>query len=692
LTKMNPIDRWTTDGKFFRSGPQRVRMNAVTYGPLPGGWPDSFDEDFAQMRAAGFNAVRLYDLPDPRLLDAAGRYGLKVFGGLKWGQSADFFRDRTIYSGAVISLASGLKEIGRHPALAGIYVGNEVPADLARWMGPLKVRKALEDLISLGRELAPELLFAYASYPSTEYLEPENADFTAFNVYLENEGAFRSYVKRLHHIAGDRPLVISEFGLDSRRNGLGRQAEVLGWATQAARDLECAGMTVYAWSDRWYNAGAEVLDWDFGLHDRAGDAKPALHRLSLNSPLLTSDSPFFSVIVCTRNGNPRIGKCLSAIRGMSGGGFETIVVDDGSLDGTADFVEKNFPSVRLVRLEPGGLSNARNAGAEIARGEVLAFTDDDCEPDAEWISRLRPIFQHGHFAAAGGPNLPPSPQNWQEAVVSASPGAPSHVMLDDEEAEHLPGCNLAVTRDAFRQIGGFDPQFHTAGDDVDFCWRLRDAGFRLGFVPGAFVWHRRRPSILAFLRQQLGYGHAERDLLVKHPTHFSDHGDAKWSGFVYGGGPVRVMAGSIIYHGSMGRAGYQSITNRMLPLRGLRQDFDSWKSRLALRAVQFIQPKLRAWARNRTLCLRSKRMPKVFDPGEFQEFVIDSAAGKDRDEIIRLLLLQRWRPAGDTDAWDMKKFDNLLLIATERGDGIAKRILIRLWGKRSSLILPDDIA
>ena len=271
--------RWQTDGKFFRAGNQRVRMNAVTYGPFPGGWPESFEADFSQIVAAGFNAVRLYELPDLRLLGAARDHQLQVFGGLKWGQSADFFREPGIFTAAVISLANSLKEIGDHPALAGIYVGNEVPADLARWMGPLKVRRAIEALIDTGKELAPQLLFAYANYPSSEYLEPENADFTAFNVYLEDETAFRNYVKRLHHIAGDRPLVIAEFGLDSRRNGLERQAEVLGWATQAAFDLETAGMTVYAWSDRWWNAGAEVLDWDFGLLDREGKAKPALSNL-----------------------------------------------------------------------------------------------------------------------------------------------------------------------------------------------------------------------------------------------------------------------------------------------------------------------------------------------------------------------------------------------------------------------------
>ena len=653
-------------------------MNAVTYGPFPGGWPTSFEPDFTKMVETGFNAVRLYDLPDLRLLNSARDHGLKVFGGIKWGQSADFFREPGIYTAAMVSLASALKEISLHPALAGIYVGNEVPADLARWMGPLKVRRAIEDLIDTGKELAPGLLFAYANYPSTEYLEPENADFTAFNVYLENEAAFRNYVKRLHHIAGDRPLVIAEFGLDSRRNGLERQAEVLRWATQAAHDLETAGLTVYTWSDRWWNAGAEVLDWDFGLLDRAGIAKPAL--LGLKPKPATPDPLRFSVIVCTRNGNSRIANCLNAIRQMTGGGFETLVVDDGSTDGIGDFVEKSFPWVRLIRLEPGGLSAARNAGAAAADGEVLAFTDDDCEPDREWIERLRPMLLQGRYAAAGGPNLPPKPRTWEEAVVCASPGAPSHVMLDDGEAEHLPGCNLVVTKAAFNAIGGFDPQFHTAGDDVDFCWRLRDAGFQLGFVPGAFVWHWRRPSIAAFLRQQLGYGRAEHLLLAKHPARFSKRGNARWQGFIYGGGPVRVMADSIIYHGPMGEAGYQAITNRMLPLRGLEKKFDTPKACLALQAVEFLQPRLRAWARNRRIIFKSKWQVKSRDPGQGEEFTINSPDGQERDHFLKLLLEQGWTPAGETDSWDVEKGPARVLMATERGDGPAKRILVRVWG------------
>ena len=670
-------------------------MAAVTYGPFPGGWPDSFESDFARIAASGMNAVRLFEMPDRDLLDAAWKFGLRVFGGLQWGQHADFMWRPELYTSAQVALARSLAEVAGHPALAGVYVGNEVPSDLVRWMGPLEVRRSIEQLITCGREVAPDLMFAYANYPSTEYLEPANADFSAFNIYLEEAGPYRKYLRRLHHIAGDRPLVISEFGMDSRRNGPERQAEVLGWGLGISLEEETAGFTVYAWSDRWWNNGAEVLDWDFGLTDREGRDKPALAAVSramdaAAEPVACETK--FSVIICTRNGRTRIGRCLAAVRKLVGENIETIVVDDGSTDGTADYVVGNFPWLQLVRLDPVGLSAARNAGAAAASGDVFAFTDDDCEPDPEWILRLRRIFGDGRFAAAGGPNLPPEPRFWEEAVVSAAPGAPSHVMLDDEEAEHLPGCNLAVTREAFEAIDGFDVRFHTAGDDVDFCWRLREADFRLGFAPGAFVWHWRRPYIRSFLRQQLGYGNAERMLICKHPENFSKHGGAKWRGFVYGGGPVRVMADSIIYHGPMGNAGYQAVTNRMLPLRGLDERFDDWRSRLSLRAVRWLVPRFRAWARNRTVFWRSDRleeegvriltMARSYGDGEF---VVGGDGALTREELQQRLLGEGWAVGGPTDDWDAEKHGTYVLMATEYGEAGSRHTLVRVWGDLSLL-------
>jgi glycosyltransferase involved in cell wall biosynthesis len=388
------------------------------------------------------------------------------------------------------------------------------------------------------------------------------------------------------------------------------------------------------------------------------------------------------VIICTRNGRERIGHCLAAI-GKMAGAPETIVVDDGSADGTADFVAVHFPWAKLLRLDSCGLSAARNAGAAAAGGEILAFTDDDCEPDAEWLVRLSRIFADGRFAAAGGPNLPPRPRSWREAVVCAAPGAPSHVMLDDEEAEHLPGCNLAVKKAAFAAIGGFDPRFHTAGDDVDFCWRLRDAGCRLGFAPGAFVWHWRRPSIRAFLRQQLGYGAAEKLLIEKHPQRFTKRGGTKWQGFVYGGGPVRAAAGSIIYHGAMCSAGYQAVMNRMLPLRGLDGRFDGWHARLALSFVKFLAPRLRAWARRRTLLLeRHDARKREFFTANRHEWEI---GGSSRHELLDRLLSDGWKPGGPTDDWDVEKDGSRLLFATEHGDHGEKNTLARMIGMQIEL-------
>jgi GT2 family glycosyltransferase len=679
---MEPL---SVDGKFFRSGGSRVDVRTVTYGPFPGGWPEDFISDFARIAAAGFNALRLYEMPPRRLLDAALAQGLRVFGGLRWPQAVDFLKDDRIPSAAATSLAEALREVEGHPALAGVFVANEVPADLVRWMGPVRVRRAIEGLISLGKELRPDALWCYANYPSTEYLEPENADFTAFNVYLEDESSYRKYLRRLHHIAGDRPLVISEFGLDSRRNGTVKQAGILAWGIRAAREEGVAGMTVYAWSERWWNAGMEVPDWDFGLTDREGRDKPALAAVkeALTSFKPLDSEPRFSVIVCTRNGAARIGACLAALEQQALPPHEVIVVDDGSTDGSGDLVAAHFPDVRLLRMGAGGLSAARNAGAELATGEVLAFTDDDCEPDRDWLAGLALVFAKG-YEAAGGPNLPPLARAAAEAIVAAAPGAPSHVMLDDVEAEHLPGCNIAVRRSAYFAAGGFDPIFTTAGDDVDFCWRLRDHGHRLGFGPTAFVWHHRRPSMRGYLKQQIGYGKAEALLIEKHPHRFTPAGDARWEGFVYSGGPVRAVEGSIIYHGAMGQAGYQSVTDRMQPLRPLDCRFDTPLSRGGLSLLRWLQPRLRSWYR----CGKWQQASKPERNGEAAvpaaEFSIWSEAGKTRDHYLQHLLAAGWNPGGTSDVWDVEKEGTRLLLATERGDGIGATTLVRVWGDRRS--------
>jgi hypothetical protein len=134
------------------------------------------------------------------------------------------------------------------------------------------------------------------------------------------------------------------------------------------------------------------------------------------------------------------------------------------------------------------------------------------------------------------------------------------VLLDDEEAEHIPGCNMAFRREALEEIGGFDPIYRAAGDDVDVCWRLQERGHRIGFSPAAMVWHFRRNSVTAYIGQQKGYGKAEALLYFRHPQRFNALGYSRWRGRIYGGvSALLSFRRPIVYGGVFGRGLFQTL-------------------------------------------------------------------------------------------------------------------------------------
>jgi len=120
---------------------------------------------------------------------------------------------------------------------------------------------------------------------------------------------------------------------------------------------------------------------------------------------------------------------------------------------------------------------------------------------------------------------------------------------------------MAFRRTALLEIKGFDPQFRTAGDDVDICWRLRERGWTLGFHPGAVVWHHRRNSVRMYWKQQKGYGRAEALLERKWPEKNNRAGHVNWAGSLYGLGLTRTILSrpARIYQGSWGTALFQSL-------------------------------------------------------------------------------------------------------------------------------------
>jgi GT2 family glycosyltransferase len=550
-----------TRGRFLEADGAKLYLRGVTYGPF-GAKPNEYLDrqatarDFALMAAHGINAIRTYTPPERWLLDLAQEHGLWVLPGLCAELRVDGAAD-----GDDAHLDAHVRALAGHPAILAWVIANEIPAPIVRWVGRTAAEAWLRRVCDRVRALDPGALVTYANYPTTEYLELPYLDLLCFNVYLEDHAALAAYLPRLHNLATERPLLMGELGLDSRRHGAARQAQVLGEQIRIAFASGCAGTFAYAWSDQWHRGGEDIAEWAFGLTTRDRVAKPALAEVArayAEAPLAPARRwPRISVVVCTFNGSRTLRDCLEGCTAIDYPDYEVIVVDDGSTDHTAQ-IAAEF-DVRLIRTANRGLSNARNTGIAAAQGEIVAFTDDDARPEPHWLQYLAEGFEHSPHAGIGGPNIPPPGDGLVANCVSASPGGPAVVLVTDTEAEHIPGCNMAFRKSALEAISGFDAQFRTAGDDVDLCWRLLDAGFTLGYHAGAVVWHHSRGSVRTFWKQQRGYGRAESLLERKWPDRFNGAGQARWAGRVYGGVALqrRASHAAFIYGGAWGSAPYQ---------------------------------------------------------------------------------------------------------------------------------------
>ncbi len=569
---VTPTLRPHAHGKFLFVGDEKLFVRGVTYGafqPDPAGheYHDlaTVERDFAQMAANGINCVRIPHTTPPRsLLDAAGRHGLRVMVGLSAEQYVGHIIDRRPGAPDVEALIRAkVRACAGHPALLCYALGNEIAGPLARWLGRRRVERYLERLYRVVKEEDPDGLVTYVNYPTTEYLRLPFLDFLCFNVYLESQGRFEAYLARLQNIAGDRPLLMSELGLDSVRNGESMQARSLDWQVRTAFAAGCAGVFVFSWTDEWYRHGRDVGDWAFGLTRVDRSPKPALAAVrgafAEVPPWSTLPWPRVSVVVCSYNGARTIRDCLEGLKRLAYPDYEVVVVDDGSTDGTASIAREY--DCRLIRTENRGLSNARNTGLNAATGEIVAYIDDDAYPDPHWLTYLAAAFLRTSHAGIGGPNIAPAGDGPIAECVARAPGGPVHVLLTDHEAEHIPGCNMAFRKAALDAIGGFDPRFRTAGDDVDVCWQLQERGWTLGFHAGAMVWHHRRNSVRTYWKQQIGYGRAEAMLERKWPEKYNGPGHVRWAGRMYGSGLPHALGWgrARVYHGVWGLAPYQSL-------------------------------------------------------------------------------------------------------------------------------------
>lgn len=259
-------------GKFLHLGDEKFWVRGVTYGTFgspagQGGFPDRARvvQDFAQIAANGFTAVRTYTVPPRWALDAAHEHGLRLLIGLPWEEHVAFLEEPGRARSIEQRVRAGVRSCAGHPAVLAYAIGNEIPASIVRWHGRRRVESFLARLADASRVEDPGGLVTYVGFPTTEYLELACLDLVCFNVYLESRERFAAYLARLQNVAGDRPLILTETGLDSRRHGEIMQARALAWQVRSAFAAGCAGCFVFAWTDEWHRGGRDVDDWDFGL-------------------------------------------------------------------------------------------------------------------------------------------------------------------------------------------------------------------------------------------------------------------------------------------------------------------------------------------------------------------------------------------------------------------------------------------
>jgi lipopolysaccharide/colanic/teichoic acid biosynthesis glycosyltransferase/glycosyltransferase involved in cell wall biosynthesis len=212
-----------------------------------------------------------------------------------------------------------------------------------------------------------------------------------------------------------------------------------------------------------------------------------------------------SVIIPVRNGAGTIQSCVRAVLSQQGLNttYEVIVVDDGSTDGTAELVEPM--GVCLIRQAATGRSAARNAGARRAAGDILAFTDADCEPDVHWLKHLIEPFKNPDIVGVKGAYLTRQP-SLVARFVQLEHESKYERLHRQERIDFVDTYSAAYRRDIFLQNEGFEPALHM-NEDQELSFRLARKGYWMVFVPQAVVYHQHVEHLgIYFLRKyQIGY-------------------------------------------------------------------------------------------------------------------------------------------------------------------------------------------
>jgi len=225
----------------------------------------------------------------------------------------------------------------------------------------------------------------------------------------------------------------------------------------------------------------------------------------------SSRLPGFTVVVPTHARPRRLGRCLGALSKLDypRDKLQIVIVDDGSPASLRDVVGagKTDLDVALVEQDKAGPAAARNTGAQHARLAYLAFTDDDCAPDVNWLLEFANAFVKTPHALIGGRTVNALQSNLYAAVSQELVDYLYQYFNTDGATRFLTSNNIALPTDRFRALGGFSASFPlAAAEDRDLCRRWLEGGNPMGYAPEALVRHSHELTMRSFARQHFGYG------------------------------------------------------------------------------------------------------------------------------------------------------------------------------------------
>jgi glycosyltransferase involved in cell wall biosynthesis len=213
-----------------------------------------------------------------------------------------------------------------------------------------------------------------------------------------------------------------------------------------------------------------------------------------------------SVVVPTYNGSQCIARCLDALANQDfPQPYEIIVVDDGSTDNT-EVIVKKYSTIKYIAQVHQGPARARNTGTDLAKGNIIVFTDDDCVPLKNWLITITAPFLDKEIVGVKGAYCTEQ-KNLIARFVQYEYEEKYRMLSRHQYIDFIDTYSAAFRKDIFLKEGGFSGKFlDAAGEDADFSYRLYKKGYKMVFEPNAKVWHTHPDKLSIYMKKKLLYG------------------------------------------------------------------------------------------------------------------------------------------------------------------------------------------